>query len=192
MCHNMPFPIVGPLEPTSICNRFRDNRPKHVLTNTVTHMIHEHINERTNRHDGSQYILAEIMIHTCCLCRKGYCCHSRRSSVNFGARHYVYKKLTKFPTFAWYLPEKNARILHDNCSKIGYFSGFGGKGRGGGHVPSLSFLPRLLRLSLLLRIQPFVYKAETCALSLCVLFLAEHYWSRVKTPKTIRVLVEMT
>jgi len=43
------------------------------------------------------------------------CPHRRRSSVNFGGGH---EKLTKWPTFSWYLPEKlkkNSRILHDTC-----------------------------------------------------------------------------
>ena len=37
--------------------------------------------------------------------------HKRRSSVNFGGRHFsrkcMYEKLTKCPNFTWYLPEKN-------------------------------------------------------------------------------------
>jgi len=51
--------------------------------------------------------------------------HRRSSSVNFGgqdifARKYMHEKLTKWPIFIWWLPEK-------------YFPRFGG----GGHVPPL-------------------------------------------------------
>jgi len=52
------------------------------------------------------------------------CGHRRRSSVNFGrARHFcpniMCKKLTKFPNFTWYLPEKLSKFLkfYDICRK---------------------------------------------------------------------------
>jgi len=54
ICH-IPFPIGGYWNLASASNRFRDIRPQHMFTNTRAH-------ERTNKHDGSQYLLAEIII----------------------------------------------------------------------------------------------------------------------------------
>jgi len=37
------------------------------------------------------------------------------------------RKLIQFPNFTWFLPEENARILHNNCPKI-FFRNLGGGG----------------------------------------------------------------
>jgi len=54
----MPFPIGGPLEPSSISNSFRDIRPQHVNKRT-----NEHINERSNQqtHEGLQHLLMDVI-----------------------------------------------------------------------------------------------------------------------------------
>ena len=53
----MSFAIGGPLERNIYLQPFyRDIRPQHMLTNTLT----ENTQKRTNKHDRSQYLLSEI------------------------------------------------------------------------------------------------------------------------------------
>jgi len=61
-CH---FLLVVHWNPASISNRFQDIRPQHMLTNytntlTNTH-THTHTDTLTNKHDESQYLLAEVI-----------------------------------------------------------------------------------------------------------------------------------
>ena len=50
----MPFPIGGPLEPSLSLTVFQDIWPQHFIERTHTHT-------HANKHDESQYLLAEVI-----------------------------------------------------------------------------------------------------------------------------------
>ena len=69
----MPFPIRGPLEPSLYLQPFsrysllfESTHVNIAVVSTRTfifykHNRHEHTNEQTNKHDTSQYLLAEVI-----------------------------------------------------------------------------------------------------------------------------------